>query len=119
MSELPKTRLNNDPIPSDERYRAVFGELPLQATLNMLDAYQPQGSTRDIQGIRYAMEYVRVRLLASGQESGGVTVNLSGIEDEVLQRASEQVWCAMDPEIAQRYRTIGANVIPIVGYQSA
>jgi len=119
MSELSETHVTTDFVPTDERYQDAFGELPLQATLNMLDAYQPAGSVPDEQQTRYAMEAVRTELLVSGQASRGSAIDLSQVTDESLQLAATQVWEQASAKITARYRSVGAKVIPIVGHQSA
>lgn len=119
MSELPEAQVIPDFTPKDERYAGAFYGLPLQATLNMLDAYQPVGSTDGERAVRKAMEGVRSALLVSGQANGGRAVDLSSVSDDALRKASEYVWTQVKPEIAARYRHIGAEVIPITGRQTA
>ncbi len=41
MSELPKNIVESQPLSHEEHYWSYLGDMPVQATLNMLIAYQP------------------------------------------------------------------------------
>lgn len=113
MSELPKERLATDAVPVSTDYADAFFKLPLQATLNMLEAYKPQGNNREEQQVRLAMEAVRSALLYSGQQSRGLGVDLSDVAPETMQAASEQLWRNVPPKITSRFRPTSDNVIPL------
>lgn len=118
MSEVPDSRMT-DFVPTDDRYITAFGLLPLQSTLNMLEAYRPDKGGSSLRTVRQSIDTVRKTLLESGQVSKGTSIDLSDVEDDVLEAASDYLWRNVSPQIIAKYRVIGGKVIPIARHQSA
>lgn len=117
MSELPKIV---DPptgvIPRSLRYNTYFPGLPLQATLNMLVAYQPSGDGEDAIAVRRSMDLAYSNLLTSGQREGAHHADV----DMVADRDLEQAFSHLREHVGQmEARKVGAEVIDITTRQTA
>lgn len=126
MSELPRIIKEPHVLSKEEYYRSYFGDIPVQATLNMLIAYQPQDHnpfqalySENAAVLRPAMEAVYAAMLESAQRDG--VVDLSSVSHEALVMVSdylEDAKASLESR-SEKHNTATRKVIQMSAWRSA